>query len=77
MVWVEKKRFLQGAKANDSFAMNEEKPSRYVTVDGFYIDATEVTNKQFEAFVKATNYTTVAERPIDWEDFKKELPPGT
>jgi len=77
MVWVEKKRYLQGAKVNDPYAMNREKPSHHVTVDGFYIDATEVTNKQFEAFVNATNYITVAERPIDWEDLKKDLPPGT
>lgn len=77
MVWVEKKRYLHGAKVNDPYAMNREKPSHHVTVDGFYIDATEVTNKQFEAFVKATNYITVAERPIDWEDLKKDLPPGT
>ena len=77
MVWVEKKRYLQGAKVNDPYAMNREKPSHHVTVDGFYIDATEVTNKQFEAFVNATNYITVAERPIDWEDLKKDLPSGT
>ncbi|MDA9184390.1 formylglycine-generating enzyme family protein [Flavobacteriaceae bacterium] len=77
MVWVEKKRYLQGAKVNDPYAMNREKPSHHVTVDGFYIDATEVTNKQFEAFVNATNYITVAERPIDWENLKKDLPPGT
>jgi formylglycine-generating enzyme required for sulfatase activity len=41
------------------------------------MDATEVTNAQFGAFVEATGYVTVAERPIDWEQFKKQLPPGT
>ena len=35
--------------------MKKEKPARKVSVDGFYIDATEVTNKQFKAFVKDTN----------------------
>ncbi len=77
MVWVEGKTFLQGAKAEDPFAMAREKPAHYVTVDGFFIDATEVTNKQFETFVHETNYVTVAERKIDWEDIKKDLPKGT
>ncbi|MBR9913384.1 MAG: formylglycine-generating enzyme family protein [Algicola sp.] len=77
MVWVEGKTFMQGAKANDSFAMRREKPSHQVTVDGFFMDITEVTNKEFKAFVTATNYITVAERPIDWEQMKKELPEGT
>ena len=77
MVWVETKTFLKGAKSSDLFAMPREKPAHLVTVDGFFIDATEVTNKQFEKFVKATNYITVAERSIDWEEMKKELPPNT
>jgi len=77
MVWVETKTFLKGAKSSDLFAMPREKPAHLVTVDGFFIDATEVTNKQFDKFVKATNYITVAERSIDWEEMKKELPPNT
>ncbi len=77
MIWVEKKTFLQGAKDSDRFAMDREKPSHYVTVDGFFMDITEVTNVQFKAFVEATGYITVAERPIDWEEMKKELPEGT
>lgn len=77
MVWVKGKIFLQGAKANDDFAMSREKPAHQVTVDGFFIDITEVTNKQFKAFVDATNYVTVAERKIDWQEMKKELPPNT
>ena len=74
MVWVEGKTFLQGAKDNDLFAMPREKPAHKVTVDGFFIDLTEVTNQQFRAFIEATNYVTVAERTIDWEDMKKQLP---
>jgi formylglycine-generating enzyme required for sulfatase activity len=77
MVWVAKKTFLMGAKENDKFAMMREKPAHKVTVDGFYIDANEVTNKQFQKFVEATNYITVAERPIDWEEMKKGLPENT
>ena len=77
MVWVAGKTFLQGAKATDKFAMAREKPAHRVTVDGFFMDATEVTNKQFKAFIKATKYITVAERAIDWEEMKKQLPQGT
>lgn len=77
MVWVGKKTFIRGAKESDKYAMPREKPAHKVTVDGFYIDVNEVTNKQFTEFVKATDYITVAERKIDWEEMKAQLPPGT
>ena len=77
MIWVTRKTFLQGAKETDKFAMPREKPAHLVTVDGFYIDATEVTNKQYTAFVDATKYVTVAERKIDWEEMKTQLPANT
>ena len=77
MAWVENKTFLQGAKETDKYAMPREKPAHVVTVDGFFIDITEVTNKQFKEFTKATNYKTIAERKIDWEILKKQLPPDT
>lgn len=77
MIWVEGKTFLQGAKKTDRFAMQREKPAHKVTVDGFYIDLTEVTNKQFRKFVEATKYITVAERKIDWKEMKKQLPANT
>lgn len=37
-------------------------PAHRVAVDGFWMDATEVTNEQFARFVRATGYVTVAER---------------
>lgn len=77
MVWVEGKTFLQGAKEGDKYAMRREKPAHEVKVDGFFIDITEVTNAEFKKFVDETGYITVAERPISWEDMKKELPPNT
>jgi formylglycine-generating enzyme required for sulfatase activity len=36
-------------------------PVHRVYVDGFWMDATDVTNSQFEKFVQATGYRTVAE----------------
>ena len=77
MVWVNGKTFTQGAKPGDQFALTREQPVHEVTVDGFFMDVTEVTNKQYKAFVDATNYITVAERPIDWEEMKNELPKDT
>ncbi|WP_188309164.1 formylglycine-generating enzyme family protein [Streptomyces sp. CBMA123] len=43
----------------------EEAPTRSVTVDAFAIDRHQVTNAQFAAFVAATGYVTLAERPLD------------
>lgn len=43
----------------------EEGPVRETTVDGFWIDPHEVTNRQFGEFVAATGYVTVAEKPVD------------
>tara|TARA_B100000003_G_scaffold149718_2_gene134993 strand:+ start:331 stop:1383 length:1053 start_codon:yes stop_codon:yes gene_type:complete len=77
MIWVESKSYTKGAKNNDRYAMMREKPSHEVYVDGFFIDATEVTNNQFRKFVDETGYITVAEREIDWEEMKKSLPTGT
>lgn len=77
MVWVPAKTFLMGAKEGDKFAMPREKPAHEVYVDGFYIDTHEVTNAQFRKFVEATNYITTAEKPIDWDEIKKDLPPNT
>ena len=77
MVWVPGAVFKQGAVNNDKIAMDHEKPAIDVMVDGFFMDVTEVTNAQFSAFVKATGYVTVAERGIDWEELKKQVPAGT
>lgn len=43
----------------------EEAPAHLVRVAAFEMDETAVTNRQFAAFVAATGYVTVAERPLD------------
>jgi formylglycine-generating enzyme required for sulfatase activity len=50
-------------------ATEDSRPVHRVYVDGFWIDKTDVTNQQFEAFVKATGYVTVAERKPRAEDY--------
>jgi len=77
MIWIDGGTFLQGAVPQDKTAMKHEKPQHKVTVDGFFMDITEVTNTQFKKFIDATNYITVAERKIDWNELKKQLPTGT
>jgi formylglycine-generating enzyme required for sulfatase activity len=47
----------------------EEAPTHLVHVEAFSISATTVTNEQFAAFVDATGYLTVAERPLDPADY--------
>lgn len=49
----------------------EERPLHKCAVDGFFMDATEVTNKQFAEFVEATGYVTMAEEGLKQEDFPK------
>ncbi len=56
-------------------ADQDEFPKHQVKISPFYIDIAEVTNREFAAFVQETNYVTVAERAIDWEEMSKQLPP--
>ncbi|REF37422.1 formylglycine-generating enzyme family protein [Thermasporomyces composti] len=62
MVAIPGGRFLMGGDDPDAFPADGEGPVRAVTLDPFLIDATLVTNRQFQAFVKATGYVTDAER---------------
>ncbi len=59
----------------------DERPAHKVTVNGFWIDETTVTNAEYAAFVAATGYVTVAERPLDPADYPgadpKMLEPGS
>jgi sulfatase modifying factor 1 len=46
----------------------EEAPAHRATVDGFWIDRTPVTNREFRKFVNATGYVTFAEIRPDAKD---------
>jgi formylglycine-generating enzyme required for sulfatase activity len=75
MAWIPGGEFLMGT--DDPQAHPAERPAHRVRVDGFWIDKTEVTNAEFRRFVDATGYVTTAVRPVDWEQLKTQLPPGT
>jgi sulfatase modifying factor 1 len=70
MVWVPGGTFSMGS--NDHYP--EEAPVHHVRVDGFWIDRTPVTNRQFKDFVKATGHKTFAEIAPDPKDYPGALP---
>jgi formylglycine-generating enzyme required for sulfatase activity len=75
--WIGGATFRMGSAAH----YPEEAPVRRVTVEGFWIDRFEVTNRRFAEFVAATGYVTVAERPLDPAEFPgapaENLAPGS
>lgn len=52
----------------------EEAPAHRVTVSGFWMDRTPVTNRDFRGFVEATGHVTFAEIPPDPKDYPGALP---
>ncbi|MEO0553167.1 MAG: formylglycine-generating enzyme family protein [Bacteroidota bacterium] len=75
MVLIPSGSFPMGGKSEQAYA--DEFPVHKVTVSSFYMDATEVTNAEFAEFVNATGYLTIAEKDIDWEELKSQVPAGT
>jgi formylglycine-generating enzyme len=74
MVWIPGGEFSMGASDPPDMdevgmkATDDARPIHRVYVDGFFMDKTDVTNQQFEEFVKATGYVTIAERKPSAED---------
>ncbi len=75
MAWVPAGIYQMGG--NNDQADQDEYPKHGVNIPGFWMDLHEVTNAQFMEFTEATGYVTIAEKPIDWEEIKSQLPPGT
>ena len=75
MVWIPGGEFTMGTDSDLGWA--DEKPAHRVSVDGFWMDETEVTNAQFRAFVENTGFVTTAEKPPDVAQIMKQMPPGT
>lgn len=65
----------------DDPAFPDAHPIHKVSVQEFWMDEHEVTNAEFEKFVKAINYVTVAERKLDPKDYPgvpaESLVPGS
>lgn len=75
MVWIPGGEFTIGADDENSLA--NERPAVRARIDGFWMDKHDVTNAEFREFVAATGYITTAEKPIDWDEMKRTVPPGT
>ena len=65
MVWIPGGTFRMGSDKH----YPEEAPAHRISVDGFWIDHTPVTNRQFKEFVRATGHKTFAEIPTDPKDY--------
>lgn len=75
MVWIPGGEFSMGSNVEDESlcsikgVTSDANPIHRVYVDGYWMDKTEVTNKQFAEFVKATGYVTYAEKKPTIEEF--------
>ncbi len=80
MVWIPGGEFSMGCEDPSKLphggreGMPDARPIHRVSVDGFWMDRTEVTNRQYAAFAKATRYITVAERTPTATEFP-DAPP--
>src|SRR6266540_3310732 len=77
MVWISGGEFSMGASTSGHgteempMASNDSEPVHRVYVDGFWMDATPVTNEQFEKFVKATDYDVPLNNHYQWWSYVK------
>lgn len=75
MAFIPSGNFDMGGKSIDADV--DEFPIHKVKISAFYLDVTEVTNRQFKQFIDETGYITIAERSIDWEELASQLPADT
>jgi formylglycine-generating enzyme len=75
MVWIPGGEFSMGSTMESESmcglpgVTRDALPVHRVYVDAFWMDATELTNEEFEKFVNATHYITIAERTPTKEEF--------
>ena len=70
MAWIPGATFRMGSDKH----YPEEAPVHRVAVDGFWIDRTPVTNREFRKFINTTGHVTFAEIPPDPKDYPGALP---
>ena len=81
MVWIPGGEFSMGSEGKcdgksccSPATIADALPIHRVDVDGFWMDATDVTNAEFAKFVQATGYVTIAERAPTKEEFPTAPP---
>jgi sulfatase modifying factor 1 len=70
MVWIPGGTFRMGSDKH----YPEEAPVHRVSIDGFWIDHTPVTNREFRKFANETGHVTFAELAPDPKDYPGALP---
>jgi sulfatase modifying factor 1 len=71
MIWIPPGEFDMGS---EDPLFPDAQPVHRVSVKGFWMDVTEVTNADFKRFIDATGYITIAEKPPRREDFPATPP---
>lgn len=66
MIFIRGGEFIMGSEEP---MFDDARPLHRVRVGSSWIDATEVTNREFKLFVDTTRYRSVAERPPDPREF--------
>lgn len=80
MVWIPGGEFSMGSDSESESlcgmpgTTRDAQPIHRVSVDGFWMDSTEVTNEQFARFVEATGYVTIAEQKPTQAEFPTAPP---
>ncbi len=67
MIWIPGGVAVMGSDTGPP----DETPPHPVAIDGFWMDRTEVTNRQFKAFIEATDYITLPERKPELRSIQK------
>ncbi len=70
MIWISGGTFIMGSDHH----YPEEAPAHPVKVDGFWMDRTPVTNREFARFVDETGYVTFCEKEPDASLYPGALP---
>jgi len=92
MAWIPGGEFRMGSEIppqdNPDRVKPDEFPAHEVALDGYWMDTVEVTNRQFDEFVRMTKYVTFAEKAVTPEELarsgvdprliaKKDIKPGS
>jgi len=66
MIWIPPGDFIMGAQDDDDEARKDERPSRTVYLEGFWLYREPVTNQQFAAFLKSSGHGLAND---EWEEY--------
>jgi formylglycine-generating enzyme required for sulfatase activity len=67
-IWIPGGKFPMGANSQDRDARNDEKPLHEITVSGFWMGTTQVSNSQYAKFLAYSGYNTTS----DWEEYREK-----